>query len=209
VCHNALFAALVGTYIPCLQVTLPLMVLDLYRLTDHATQGATSWMDQYLAAALMPVMVLLGVMYRFYANELRGNEEHSVDGLQVLVGVVGFVGSCVVFGLVVSGILDPIENELCVGREDAASDGRCPITDTKLKYDRDAVRILTYVWIGYPIVSIISRVMIKTYGKPSESQNCLTYAQYSLFKDASYAVLDVVSKGGLALYACYRTTWVQ
>jgi len=190
-------------------VTLPLMVLDLYRLTDHATQGATSWMDQYLAAALMPVMVLLGVMYRFYANELRGNEEHSVDGLQVLVGVVGFVGSCVVFGLVVSGILDPIENELCVGREDAASDGRCPITDTKLKYDRDAVRILTYVWIGYPIVSIISRVMIKTYGKPSESQNCLTYAQYSLFKDASYAVLDVVSKGGLALYACYRTTWVQ
>jgi hypothetical protein len=193
---------------PCFQVTLPLLVLDLYRLTEHATRGATSWMDQYLAAALMPVMVFLGAMYRFYANELRGKEKDSIDGCQVLIGVVGFAGSCVVFGLVMSGILDPIEAELCGPGINTTSDGTCPITDPELKYDRDAVRVLTYVWIGYPIVSVLSRVMIKTYGKPSEADNCLTYAQYSLFKDVSYAVLDVVAKAGLALYTCYRTTWV-
>ena len=27
-----------------------------------------------------------------------------------------------------------------------------------------------------------------------------------LFKDVCFGVLDVVSKGGLAMYACYRTT---
>jgi bacteriorhodopsin len=184
------------------------MVLDLYRLTEHATRGATSWIDQYRAAALMPVMVFFGVVYRFYANEFRGKEKNSVDSFQVLIGVMGFVWSCVVFGLVVSGILNPIEAELCGPGINATSDGTCPITDPELKYDRDAVRVLTYVWIGYPIVSVLSRAMIKTYGKPSEAGNCLTYAQHSLFKDVSYAVLDVVSKGGLALYVCYRTTWV-
>jgi len=165
-------------------------------------------MDEYLAASLILVVVFLGAVYRFYANELRGKETGSIDSPQILIGVVGFAGSCVVFGLVMSGILDPIEAELCGPGINATSDGTCPITGAEFKYDRDAVRVLTYVWIGYPTVSVLSRIMFRIYGKPNEARNCLSYAQYSLFKDISYAVLDVVAKAGLALYACYRTTWV-
>jgi hypothetical protein len=197
-----------------LQVTLVLLVLDLYRLAEHATGGAESWLHVYTAAALMPVMVLLGAMYRFGANELRGKEKYDIDCPQVFVGVVGFVGSCAVFGVVMAGILNPIDEQLCAPGANATAGDKCPITDPELKYDADAVQVLTWTWIGYPIVSFLSRAMLPAYSEPNESdvkkreEQNRWYARTSLFKDLSYAVLDVVAKGGLAIYACYRTTWV-
>lgn len=156
----------------------------------------------------MPLMVFLGATYRFYANELRGKTPPDIDMLQVFVGVSGFLGSCVVFGLVMWGVLAPLHEETCAVAINASSNGTCPITDPKLQHDRDAVQVLTYVWIGYPVVSLISRFSIKTYGVPSKATKWMTYAQQSLFKDLSYAVLDIVAKAGLALYVSYRTTWL-
>ena len=197
-----------------MQVTLVLLVLDLYRLAEHATGGAESWLHVYTAAALMPIMVLLGAMYRFGANELRGKEKYDIDCFQVSVGVVGFLGSCAVFAVVMAGILNPIDEQLCGPEANATSSGKCPITDSELKYDADAVQVLTWIWIGYPIVSFLSRAMLPTYSEPDDNdlekrkRNNTWYARTSLFKDLLYAVLDVVAKGGLALYVCYRTTWV-
>lgn len=126
----------------------------------------------------MLLMVFLGAIYRFY--------------IKWPIAPIAFVGSCVVFGCVVAGILYPIEAELCGPGANTTLDGRCPITDPKLQYDRDAVKVLTYVWLGYPVVSLAAD----------------RFTKYSLFKDTCYAVLDVVAKAGLALYVCFRTTWV-
>ena len=127
----------------------------------------------------MSLMVFLGAISRV-------NTKWSIS-------IAAFVGSCVVFGCVVSGILYPIDAELCGPGANTTLDGRCPITDPKLQYDRDAVRVLTYVWLGYPVVSLAAAV---------------ADTHSSLFKDTCYAVLDVVAKAGLALYVCFRTTWV-
>ena len=154
-------------------------------------------------------MVLFGGVYRFYANELRGRaletpeEERSgnIDCPQLFFGAVSYIISCVIFGVVVSNILDPISNEKCAPGATPNASGKCPITDTNLKNDAAAVTVLTLVWIGYPVVSVLSRLFLPTYGFPKS-------AVVSTFKDVAYAVLDVTSKGGVALYACYRTTWI-
>lgn len=60
--------------------------------------------------------------------------------------VVGFdlcgVVRCV--GTVMAGVLNPIDAQLCAPGANAASDGKCPINDTELKYDADAVQVLTW-----------------------------------------------------------------
>jgi len=183
------------------QVTLALLTLDLFHLAEHATGGAKSWMDKYVAAGLMPIMVFLGGLYRFYANETRGVKEGDIDTAQVLLAIFGFVSSCVVFGLVVDAILYPLMNEVCPPGANATLNGKCPVTDPELKYDRDATMFFTWWWVGYPVVSAITWLWPPFYGYPET-------AYRSLFKDIMYAVLDVVAKGGLALYVTYRTTWV-
>ena len=189
-------------------VTLVFLVLDLMDLTYHATGGVEPRINKYWTAAMMPLMVFFGGVYRFYANELRGKtlkpgeqELGNIDCAQIFVGAVSYIISCVIFGVVITNILDPINHELCPTGATPNSDGKCPITDPKLKNDADAVMVLTLVWIGYPVVSILSRLYLPTYGFPKS-------ALVSVLKDIAYAVLDVVAKGGLAVYVCYRTTWI-
>jgi len=179
---------------PHAQCTLPFMSLDLIELTHHATGGVEPpLINKYWSAALMILMVFFGSVYRFFANQLRGkplqNGEvvQSIDNTQFAVGVVSFATSCAIFVVVVANILQPIFDNA--------------IDDPKLKHDADAVKVLTLTWIGYPLVSVLSRFRLPRYGYPKS-------AWVSTFKDVAYAVLDVVSKGGLAAYVCYRTTWL-
>jgi len=184
------------------------MTMDLHDLAFHATSGVKPSIDKYVAAGLMPLMVFFGGVYRFYANELRGRTlkdgeamRGNVDSPQLFVGVVSFVVSMVLFVYVVTNITDPITQEKCPVGAVPDADGDCPISDANKKNDADAVLILTFVWIGYPIVAFASRLFLPTYGFPKT-------AYVSVFKDIAYAFLDVVSKGGLALYVSYRTTWL-
>jgi len=184
------------------------MTMDLMDLTYHATGGVAPRMDKFVTAAMMPLMVFFGGVYRFYANEIRGKtlknsevEMGNIDCPQVLVGGLSYIVSCVIFATVVTNIIDPITQEQCPPSATPNVDGKCPITDINKKNDANAVFILTMVWIGYPIVSVASRLLLPAYGFPKT-------AYVSVFKDISYAVLDVVSKGGLALYVSYRTTWL-
>lgn len=81
------------------KVTLVLMTLDLYDLAEHATGGAPAPLNKYVAASLMPLMVLAGGAYRFFATSYR-----SVFGV---VGIIGFMASCIIFGFVVHGAQHP------------------------------------------------------------------------------------------------------
>ena len=49
-----------------------------------------------------------------------------------------------------AGVLNPIDAQLCAPGANAASDGKCPINDTELKYDADAVQVLTWTLLSYP-----------------------------------------------------------
>ena len=174
------------------------MVLELYHLAEYASDKKEPAVPKFVAMGLVPCVVLGGVLYRFYANELRpakGMADAPVEEwckkipLQWIVGIGGFLGGCALMVPVLVGILSPV-----VEQYDA-------ITGDKT-YDRDAVIALSLVWCGYPIVSCVSRLMLC--GTPGNQYD----GQAGCFKDAAYAVLDVTSKGGLALYVALRTTWL-
>ena len=168
-------------------VTLWVMVLDLYSLAAQASGDKEPALNLYVAMAIIPFTVLFGVAYRFYANELRPEEAKGVlSWPQVRLGFASFILGCVAMGVVIWGITSPL-----IGNDD--------ITDDARKADRDAVYVLTFAWLGYPVVSILSWFMLR--GVPGNEYD----ATVSWFKDACYAALDVLSKGGLALFVALRT----
>lgn len=171
-----------------MQVTLPLLTLDLYEMADNATGGAPHYPidSKWLAAALMPLMILLGGVHRFWANEFRPTKDYRYSPWQLPVGILGWGGSIFIFALVVTSIVDPIVNETCPPRITT----NCSITDSNLKNDAAAVRILTLTWIGYPAVSVLVLLSaLCCFGNKTDER-------VSFFKDVAYAALDVVSKAG-------------
>jgi hypothetical protein len=86
------------------------MVLDLYDLAESATGGAphSPISSKFVAAALMPVMILFGGGYRFWANEITATNPNKGPHLcQYVIGVAGWAVSCAIFALVVLSITDP------------------------------------------------------------------------------------------------------
>lgn len=166
------------------------MVFDLYHLADYASGGREPQVPKFVAATTVPLVVFFGALYRFYANEFRTAPGGSLNCAQITFGVVGFGTSCVLLAIVMYGILEPLTHD--------------EITDPKRKSDRDAVWILTLVWIGYPILSIVSRLLQARYSPDGTKFN----PWISTLKDIVYAALDVTAKGGLALYVCMRSTWL-
>ena len=131
----------------------------------------------------------VAVRGRLDGVELRvGRGMDGVHPLQLVFAIVGFCGGCIVMYFVVWGILSPVwDND--------------KITGDKV-YDQEAVQLLTLVWWVYPVVSVVSRIML--WGVPGYEYS----ANASWVKDMMYATLDVTSKGGLALYVALRTTWL-
>jgi len=185
-------------------VTLVFLALDLYELQSKATGGAQSPISKWVVASVLPVMVLGGAIFRFYANELRGRPlppgatRGNVGCTQFSLGFFAFLASCGLLALSMYGILQPLTNEVCPG---ANATGTCPITDPAKVADRDAVYVFTFLWAGYPLVAAISSL------SPPNS-GFRKWAAVSLVKDVLYGGLDVACKGGLAVYVAYRTTWV-
>jgi hypothetical protein len=193
------------------------MVLDLYDISDHATGGAphSPIESKYVAATLMPVMVVLGGVYRFWGNQMRpgleGKKKTPPGCWQFMAFFVGFVGSCTIFGFVVESIVTPTLNEECpdgynaTGAANATGSGdKCPITDENLEHEALAVQMLTLVWVGYVFVSAFEWAWQAYFSQKGYQYS----AVLSLLKDVAYSGLDVTSKGGLALYLAYRHTWL-
>ena len=62
--------------------------------------------------------------------------------------------------------------------------------------------LLTLVWVGYPIVTVGSRLAL--WNLPGGEYS----ATVSLVKDMAYGVLDTLSKAGLAIYFASKAFWM-
>lgn len=178
------------------------MNLDLFEIAEHATGGKKHFLDKYICSALMPVMIGFGAVYRFWYNEGRADVLWPQTG----IAWTCFCVSCAIFVLVLSSLVGPLlDDGICPAAAlplGTDGNGGCPILDSDLKKDAIAVMLLSFVWVGYPLVSVAARVW------QGDEKNTEFSGNASLFKDIAYATLDIASKAGLALYAVYRSFWI-
>tara|TARA_B100001094_G_scaffold329600_2_gene392704 strand:- start:1695 stop:2516 length:822 start_codon:yes stop_codon:yes gene_type:complete len=145
-------------------LTLPLMVIDLYRLSDAVTGSSESWMNDNVAALLAFLMIVLGVIYRF--SDI------------LYLEVPSFVFSCIIFGFVVHAITAPVFGESCDKRE---------LDSDNCKGDRYAVLVFTYVWIGYPIAALLSSSRIWSNAERLSFSKDVAYAFLDIVSKAGLA----------------------
>tara|TARA_Y100000748_G_scaffold291555_1_gene279174 strand:- start:107 stop:1327 length:1221 start_codon:yes stop_codon:yes gene_type:complete len=187
---------------PCFQATLPLMTLDLFDLASHATRGVVPIMSKYLCASLMPVMIGCGALYRFWLNEGRPSEKGRRHcGCGLLLAFLSFLAALAIFVPVLYALNDPLYTNTCLNAATSVEESCGTLTDSEQR-DKTAVYALSFAWLGYPLVSIAARLAQYNAVGAEFSPNV------SVFKDVAYACLDVTSKGGLAIYVAYRSSWL-
>lgn len=179
------------------------MTLDLGAIRENvagALEGtpyaieSTGWLSKEVSALLQGLLIFFGTCYRFYLNEGRGN--WWVFGGAMLC----FFFSCLCFLFILVSLVGGIDNT------------NLPPWDDTYKGDHSdliMLQVLVYVWIGYPLVSIVTRVWLWWfYDRADNDDKHMAYGPYlSMFKDLSYGVLDTTSKGGLALYVAVKAQW--
>lgn len=179
------------------------MTFELYKLVSSATGGAEPDYDDWVVALAQIAMVWLGSIYRFIANEGRKTEEGERGGAcQATIATVSFTLSFMLFLAITWSIVEPIFMQKCPPGDPRSE---CEITDKLRKRDELAVYVFTGVWLGYPLVSLLSACFSSIGGY---NQGFQLSQRTSFFKDISYGLLDIVSKAGLAFYAAYRSTWL-
>tara|TARA_Y100000768_G_scaffold346563_1_gene294186 strand:- start:326 stop:1501 length:1176 start_codon:yes stop_codon:yes gene_type:complete len=187
--------------------TLVLMVLDLGHLRDwmldvERESAGTMPIAKEWIAFMQPFMVLFGSIYRFYFNELRGSVDKKTGnpqkpGVATILG--GSVCFCVSVGLFVATVYGLLGDALEPSKFTATINNR----DAGLETDAWLLRVFVWVWVGYPVVAIIQRLMLIGV-RPDEYT-----ANASLFKDLAYGVLDVTSKAGMAIYFATKASWLN
>lgn len=177
------------------------MVLDVAWIAEDLNPGGSGIFGGVHYAALAQVLIVsLGSVPRFLLNDLRrdkdGNPQHC---LNIFLGVTCYL---VALGVWVAASIDL---HLRVG-DPAVGPG------SAYKY-----ALLAVIWgqVGYPVAAFVQWVWINRFatdldkwaGKPN-AKNHMPPDQYSpllsVTKDVTYAVLDVLSKGGLALLCLVR-----
>lgn len=175
-----------------------LMVISLNQLSSHATNGAEPWINKFVAAALALLMVLFAAVYRFYANELRAKAGGFIYCFQLSVGAASFLAFGAIMGLLVENITRPTMKHECGPTQTPNAYGNCPIEDAALKNDALAVQAFAFAWIGYPVVVLLSRFIMRDTGFAPDP-----WLSYS--KDFAFAALDIFCKAGLAIFVAFRT----
>ena len=185
------------------------MTLDLGHLREYltlATGGVVPvlryGMSKEWLAALQSVMMLLASVWRFYTNEARDvlvraarGELKAVyrpaDFLTKVLGWASFFGASGVFVFIVFVLTADLPN-----------DGS-KLTHPSLVSDVICLKLLVFVWVGYPAVALAARL-------GHWNMNGDRYlAAWSTIKDLSFAFLDVTSKGGLAIFFVLKSAWVD
>lgn len=169
-----------------------LMTLDLGHLREYLTAAANvppMQVSKEWVASFQSLMIASATVYRFYLSEGRKSSD-SDDFLSCrrLFALVTFLASCSIFSLVVFLLLDGL-----------------PAQSSEPSIDADIIclKVLTFVWVGYPLVSVAARIghlNVKAHEY---------IAFWSFFKDVSYAALDVTSKGGLAIFFVLKAAWMD
>lgn len=168
-------------------VTLPLLALDFGGMREAIASGggpAAPEASKYVLALLMAGVVLLGAVWRVWASELRGVlAKGAIGALRVGGGIVGFLGSCACFVLVVYFLLHELDASALSGEalEDAL-----------------ALQAFVIAWIGYPVVALLQALP----GLGAESDDYGAFLSQA--KAVVYALLDGFSKVGVAFYASQK-----
>ena len=134
-------------------------------------------------AALQPVMILLGSVFRFYLNSL--NLPPNTSWYWYALGAVCWLGAATIFGITVAALRDRV-----------LKDGPIDDVDWRIN-DATVIDIVLFVQIGYPVISLFETVVLRcdhTLG-----------SRLSLLKDLGYGVLDTTSKAGLAIFIATRS----
>ena len=164
------------------------MTLELWLLASDANptdQAAPLFpaLNGDWCAALQPVMILLGTVFRFYLNSL--NLPRGTSWYWSLLGAVCWLGAATIFGITAAAVRDRV-----------LKDGPIPDVDWR-RNDATVIDIVIFVQIGYAIVSFTETVVLRC--------NSTLGSRLSLFKDATYGILDTISKAGLAIYVATRS----
>ena len=131
-------------------VTLLWMVYDLHRISYKLTTK-NPWFSRELNAFLQPITILFASMWRFYMNEVRPTETngilHSPPTSVIAIGSVSFLVSTMLFTLTIANLLSDVA---------FPSD----YIESSMRNDAGWLFSLTLVWIGYPLVAIMQRVLL-------------------------------------------------
>lgn len=203
--HFAMFCACSQFSAQC---TLVLMTLELGNLAAHASPDRTPWVSAPINAGLQPVIIGLGTIGRFFANEIR----RDADGRWPAAGTPGWWG--LAFGVL--GYLASFGVWLFTTLNLLAQVGPLDgIADDQRRNDGTAVYAICLVQIGYPLVALVQVVWLNFFAKDLRDQTGLKpmpgnqYSPWlSFLKDLAFSALDITTKGGLCFYVVLRTGWI-
>lgn len=168
-------------------ITLPLLGVELTNLLYESGVNATP--SALLIAILLALVVGFGAIYRFPFKE--GRLVYRKDGsATVSYRIVGLISWLIAGGLFTWVVID-----LLIGANDSISKEKV-VQGVAIDH-RTAVMWFTIIWVLYPLVSL-SYLIIIVLNNYIEGQPLSI--ELIVVKDICYAVLDVVSKAGLAVY---------
>jgi len=173
-----------------------LLTLDLGHLREYLTAVSGGFIPamriaKEWAALMQAAMIMFATVYRFYTNEARMVPYNLKNPRWTLFfGWFSFVASSALFCVIVWLLLAdlPDSSEIAV---------------PSVRYDVNALWYLVLFWVGYPAVTILARMAHSNVPRDEYS------ASWSVFKDVAFALLDVLSKGGLALFFVLKLTYVS
>jgi hypothetical protein len=185
------------------------MTLDLGHLREYLTAISGGFIPpapigKEWLASLQAIMILLASVYRFYTNEARPRVDAPkatgrewwcrngpmTPGCRMFISWGCFFSASGVFGVIVWALTE--------GLPDASE-----VVVPSVQYDLICIRVLVFVWCGYPLVTLAAR--LAHFNVPGDEYN----ATWSTIKDISFALLDVTSKAGLAIFFVLKMTYVS
>jgi len=165
-------------------VTLCFLVRKIYFLINHQPFGAGRdlLLSADAAVSLAALMILLGALSRLGTDEMWDWRDGSRQITAcVLSGVLPYIGSLVCFVVLMIDFVLAAE-----GMENAM-----------------VFRSFFLVWIGYPLVSIVS-IGVRNYSaRAVDGYPGYVSPLLSMFKDLAYGLLDCWSKGAFGLYTAH------
>lgn len=160
-----------------MQVTMIFLVLKLYKIIDRPFDDYDGVFHSVeTAAGVAALMILLGAYARIGTDDMWNH----IPLWRSLSGFAAYVLSLVCLVLLLVDLT-------------IASDG---------KVDGFFLRSFFYVWIGYPLVALVS-ILWRLVLSRSGTYKGEYPEKLSILKDVSYGLLDVWSKGVFAMWTAY------
>lgn len=182
------------------------MLFDLHFLAESANPGNSPIVIKELGAFMQTWIIGLGSIGRFFCNECRRDDQGrwpklvSKGGASIAAGVVCYFAA---FGIWLFTTINVTEQARITNAT----------ATSHQEWDSSVVYWISWVQIGYPLLALAS-VLWLNFGAgdlrdPSKPMPGNQYSPWlSFYKDLFYGSLDVTCKGGLALYAALRATWM-